>query len=192
MTKLVPPTQVVALGYSIVGAMSDNAQITFHHAIAEDEDDATVNRKIDRLMAIIDRQRAKYERPAILKELRDLEDMNAQVAEDVANSEQQFQKQQAELDVQIETFNTERKKFFDTAAAKHTRSGREGSYQPRGADQAMLDRQDAGVRAAVEAKQRNEAERQQFFQNIDVSTQRRVVRIGVLNARLAEINELVT
>ena len=186
-----PTTQVLAIGYSIVGAISDKAQITFNHAVADDETDASVNAKIDRIMGIIDRQVAKYEIPALAKELRDLEDMNAQSVEDMAQSELNFQREQAALDVQIATFNSERKKYFDAAAAKAARSGRGGDYKPRGGDAAVLDRQDAGVRAALEAKARNEAEREQFLANIGISNTRREVRIGIIKARLAEINELV-
>ena len=43
-----PATQVVAVGYTVVGRISDDAQITVQsHAIAEDESDASVNAKVD-------------------------------------------------------------------------------------------------------------------------------------------------
>ena len=191
MSELVPPTQVVALGYSIVGSISDKAQITFHHAIADDETDADVNARLDRIMSFIDRQVAKYEVPALMKELRDLEDMNAQSAEDMANSENNFLRAQADLDVQIGTLQTAMKKTHDTSIAQHRASGRGGDYKPRGTTQVELDRAKAGIDAAIEAKNRNEEERKQFLQNIGISNTRREVRVGIIKARLAEINQLV-
>lgn len=187
-----PPTQVVALGYSIVGSISDNAQITFHHAIAEDESDASVNAKLDRIMGLIDRQRLKYEAPALRKELADLKDMNAQSTEDMANSEANYNKAQADLDVQIETFQKKAKELHDVGYARHQHSGRGGSYVPKGNDAQQIAAAKAGVDAAVEAKARNDAERKQFLENIGVSTSRREARIAMIEGKLAEIDKLVT
>lgn len=187
-----PPTQVVALGYSIVGALSDNAQITFHHAIAEDESDTTVNAKIDRIMGFIDRQRLKYEAPALRKELADLTDMNAQATEDMANSEANYNKAQADLDVQIETFQKKGRDLHDAGYARHQHSRRSGSYVPKGSDAQQMAAAKAGVEAAVEAKARNNAERKQFLENIGISTTRREARIAMIQGKLAEIDKLVT
>lgn len=186
-----PPTQVVALGYSIVGALSDNAQITFHHAIAEDESDASVNRKIDRLMGIIDRQRAKYEAPAIRKELADLEDQLSQSAEDIANSERNFVKAQADLDVQIQEMQSKFKSTNTEALERHKRSGRGGSYTPTGATKMALTNIQAGIDEAAKAKHRNEEEKQAFLSNIGISNQRRKDRIAILQGKLAEIDKIV-
>lgn len=187
-----PPTQVVALGYSIVGSVSDNAQITFHHAIAEDEDDKSVNAKLDRIFGLIDRLRAKYEAPALRKELQDLEDMNAQVVEDMDSSANNYKKAQADLDVQIATFQSEYAKYSQVAQEQYKASGRGGAYEPKGQTKIALDRIKMGVDAAIEAKVRNDNERDQFLANIGVSTKRREVRIEIVKARLAEIEKMVT
>lgn len=192
MGEPLPPTQVVALGYSIVGSISDKAQITFHHAIAEDESDADVNAKLDRIMGFIDRQVSKYEAPGLRKELADLEDKLMLVDGDMATSEANYQKAQADIDVQVETYQSEIKRINNVGYERHRTSGRGGSYTPRGTDAQAIAASEAGLQKAAQMKANNEAERGLFLSNIDTNKQRMAARVEFLKGKLAEIDKLVT
>ena len=187
-----PPTQVVALGYTIIGSISDNAQITFHHAIAEDESDASVNAKIDRIMAFIDRQKSKYEAPGLQKELADLEDKLLLIDGDVANAELRFQKDRADQQVQVDTYSATIKKLNDEGYARHVSSGRGGAYHPAGQAKQQIAAAESGIQQVLEANQRITAERDQFLANIETNKQRMAARVEYLKGKLAEIDKLVT
>ena len=187
-----PPIKVAAIGYSIVGSISDNAQITFQHFIDADETDAAVNANIDRILGFVDRQRAKYEAPSLRKELEDLTDKMLLVDGDAANSEANFHKAQADLDVQIETYQGEIKRITEEGYTTHRSRGKQSSYSPSGLAKQQITAAEHGIRTAVEAKGRNENERQVFLSNIDTNKQRMAGRSDFLRGRLTEIEAQVT
>lgn len=185
--------EVSAIGYSVAANIDGARQITFQHFIASDATDAQVNADLDRIMRIVDRQRAVYEMPEIVAELEKLQEEISQYTEDkVTTAEANFQRAQADLDVQIETLQGDHKKAFNAAYEAHGRSGRGGEFKPRGQTAANLDRIEAGIRQAVEAKEKNENERAQFILTIDGNIQRRRDRIALLEGKLADLKAKVT
>ena len=73
-----------AIGYSITANIDGNRRIVFQHFVAADEDDASVNANLDRIMGLVDRQRARYEIPGLAEELETLTNTMAQYEEDRA------------------------------------------------------------------------------------------------------------
>ena len=180
--------EVSAIGYSVTANIDGNRQIVFQHFIAADADDAQVNKDLDRLMKLVDRQRAIYELPEIQTELDQLAEEISQYTQDkVETAEANFAKAQADLDLQIATMQGERKKVFETAYEQHNRSGRGSAFEPRGQTKVALERADAGIRQAEDQKQKNEAERAQFLLTIDGNIQRRKDRIAILEAKKATL-----
>ena len=76
-----------AIGYSITVDVAPGRQMVFQHFVGDDESDATVSQRIDRLMAFADRQRARYELPDIAEELLKMNDEIAQLEQDRAEAE---------------------------------------------------------------------------------------------------------
>ena len=50
-----------AIGYSVVINLDGNRQVTAQCFVAEDEEDSAINFKFDRVFAILDRQKARYD-----------------------------------------------------------------------------------------------------------------------------------
>lgn len=186
-TKLNDATQVVALGYSLVAAISDNAQITFHSAIADDDPDSVANAKIDRIMRIVARQRLLGEKPGIDKELRELEDRLAQLAEDKALAESNYQKAKATLEVQVKTMQDALFKANIDGVAQHTATGRGGKYEPRGAVKASIERAKTGITGSLNALTTLTNDTMQEKHNLGITEGRMNARVEQLKARLAEI-----
>lgn len=189
-TKLNDATQVVALGYSVVAALSDNAQVTFHSAIADDDSDDVANAKLDRIMRLVNRQRVLGEVPGIEKELRDLEDKLAQLKEDEAFAEANHQKEQASLQVQAEKLRAALTAANAEAETQHAASGRGGSYAPRGHVKTNIDRAKSGLDGVLGALVKNENEVAQTKANLNTTKERMGARVDLLKTRLAEIDEL--
>lgn len=185
--------EVSAIGYSVAANVGGDRQLTFQHFIASDATNAEVNADLDRIMGIVDRQRAVYQMPEVQDELDKLHEEISQYTEDkVTTAEANFHRAQADLDVQIATLQADHKKAFEAAYARHTTSGRRGDFKPTGQTGAALDRIDAGIRQLVEQKDKNENERAQFILAIDGNIQRRRDRIALLEGKLADLKAKVT
>ena len=98
-------------------------------------------------MRIIDRQKSKYEAPALEKELTDLLDKLLQFDGDVANAEANFNKAVADQQVQVDTYQASIKKITEEGYAQHTSSGRSGSYVPKGAAKQAIEAAQGGIPA---------------------------------------------
>lgn len=182
-----PVREVVATSFAIVIAISDGRQITFQSGYSDDEPDAVVNARLDRNMRLADRLAGRYELPTLDKERVDIERFIAQVDQDMAEAERNYAKAQAGLDEQIAELQGMHKKEFDEGYARHRSGGREGSYVPKGASKATLDRINAGIDQVKAQKDKNDAERDQFLQSTDKGLTVRRRRLAEIAARVAEI-----
>ena len=88
-----------AIGYSIVVNLDGNRQVTAQCFVAENEDDAAINGKFDRVFAILDRQKARYDVVNERDELRKEETTLDQLKEDLTRADHEYEKAQARLDV---------------------------------------------------------------------------------------------
>lgn len=182
-------TNVPAIGISVTANVDGNRQIVFQHFYAADMPDAEINAGIDRLMRFTDRQRFRYELPDLREEQRKYQAEEAQYEQDLATAETEHARAQAGLDVQIETLQGDTKELFEAGYAEHIAGGRTGSYQPKGTNKANLDRLAAGIRQAEETKKKNDAEREQFIQNGNITRERRQKHLAMLADKIAEIEK---
>lgn len=178
-----------AIGYSITANIDGNRQIVFQHFVAADEDDASVNANLDRIMGLVDRQRARYEIPGLAEELETLTNTMAQYEEDRARVDLEYDKAMATLDVQIEEMAGKRKEFFDDGYAQHKSSGRQGSYKPQGMVKTNIARVENAIEQAKEAKTKNLNERAQATENLEISITRHKARIALVTERIAKLKE---
>jgi hypothetical protein len=167
-------TKEPAVGFSVTTNLDGNRQIVMQGFFAAATPADEANAVLDRVLALADRQRARYELPEVEEELRKHKDALAQFEEDRARVELDFTRDQARREVEI----AEMEKVRDEERAKHladfnanilkvqghreeqyklgldahVRGGRGGSYVPRGHDKANLDRVDSQIKALGEAR----------------------------------------
>jgi chromosome segregation ATPase len=183
------PIKVPAIGFSITANIDGNRQTVFQGFFDENEDDKTVNKRIDRVMRLVDRQRSIYEIPGLKEELLKLTDELAQYNEDVDKAEGEFQKAQATLDVQVVEVQQTRAKEEEAGRADHARSGKLGSYKPGGNRARNLELCQKQIEDIKKQKETNAAERQQFLDNIKISIERRQARIEILKVKIADLEQ---
>lgn len=184
--------QQPAIGYSITANIGGERQIVFQHFVGADENDAQVHKALDRINKLIDRMRSQYSLPDLKAERDKYLAEIAQYEEDVAVAQSNHDVAQASLDVQIEEAGRTAKTIFDDSYAEHVKSGRQGEYKPKGQTKMQLDRADAAVREAVAAKVKNDAERQQFLDNVGASIEVRRKNVAILNEKIADAEKAIT
>jgi seryl-tRNA synthetase len=181
------PIKVPAIGLSITANIDGNRQVVFQGFFDENEEDKAVNRRVDRIMRLVDRQRSIYEIPGLREELQKLTDELDQYNEDVGKAEAEFNKAQALLDVQIIEVQKTRAKDYEAGREEHARAGKMGSYKPAGNRARNLEICDKQLDDIKKQKETNAAERQQFLDNIQVSIERRTARIAILQDKIAAL-----
>jgi hypothetical protein len=188
-----PKKEVSAIGYSITTNIDGNRQIVFQHFIAADATDAQVNADLDRLMALVDRQRAKYEIPDAQAELDKMREEISQFTEDKeAIAEANYQKGVAAADVELATLRSQREKVINEAQAAHRNNGRQGAFKPIGHVKTTLERIDTGIEQIVESKGKMAAERDFYVQNVEANIQRRRDRVVILQEKIDRLTAQVT
>ena len=95
-------SEAPALGYSIVANLGDNRQITAQCFVAHDEPLSVVNDHIDKVMRVIDRQRATYQIKELQTELDTLVATKTRAEDDLARVEEHFVADQTRVDVQLQ------------------------------------------------------------------------------------------
>jgi hypothetical protein len=171
------PVAAPALGYSITCNLDGNRQIVFQGFV--------VNRRVDRVMRVVDRQKARYEIEDLRKELLTLNRDFAQGQEDLAKVEADFRKAQAQLDVQILECQRMKAETQERALAAGAASGRSPRSALKGLPSANMERQEKAIADIQDAKLKNEAERTQALEGFSHSQDRRA-------ARITEVYGLVT
>lgn len=179
-------SETTALGWSLTANIDGNRQIVFQSFIALDATDEDVNAMLDRANRIVDRMRAVYEIPE-LKARRDkfLSEIS-QAEQDIAEAEHNHQKAVAGLQEQIKELQRLRGQEFEAAYERHRHDGRQGTFVPKGATKANLDRMDAGAEQYRKDIERAEAERQQSINGFNVALQRRRDEVDLLNRQIEE------
>lgn len=216
MPSTEPVEKVVATGVSLVVGLSDNMQITFQSGFEGDETDAAVNARLDRLVALANRQKAIAEVPMLENELFKHREELAQFQEDLdrveldhamaqgqrgqalaeleAGRAKAREKFEAEINVMILEMQDVRQETFNAGLGEHQRSGRSGSYAPKGHVATNLAKIDKQIETAKGGRERDleawdvrfdertkvlyaeiekaEAERDQYVANLNVSIRR--------------------
>ena len=169
-----PVQKVIATGLSLVVGLSDNQQITFQSGYEGDEDDSSIKARLDRMMLFashltararipdLKRQIAKHvSDAATFQELTDRAEKEhphqiaaRQVEIDEIKSLHDSEKAKFVADMDAEILKTQelRAEEFNAGLEEYRRSGRQGSYVPRGAREATLKRIDSAVARLIEAR----------------------------------------
>lgn len=224
-----PVNKVVASGFTIVVGLTNDRQMTFQSGYEGDEDDSSIYARMQRMMKFADRLKATYEIPEIEEELFKHRETLANFIEDKTRADAEHVKNQADRQVQIDTLvsirDEERKKQiakmdaeilvlqemrserWNLGLERHRKSGRSGSYDPRGKDKVDIDRIDLGIKQAGDARnkdmelwekaydqrlvdlskemERAEAEKDQHIGNLNISILRYEDAIREREERLA-------
>ena len=182
--------KVPAIGFSTTINVDGNRQIVFQGYFEQDESDPTVNARIDRIMLLADRQRAKYSLPDLQAARDKIARELAQYEEDIATAEVEYKKTQAAIDVQILEYGKQREKVHNEGAAAHNARGGAGVYKPKGATAAGLANIEKALEVAADQKKHNDAERAQFLDNTRIAIERRQKELPLLDKQIADLERL--
>ena len=180
-----------ALGYSVLVNLDGNRQLTMQCYVAEDEKAEVVNAKLDRVFAVIDRQKARYDIVNEHEELSKESMMLAQLEEDLARVDADFEKSQAALKTQATEVIAQRNETHDAGYAEHSASGRRGAYEPRGVALQTIKATDAAARNIEAALHKNEAERDQHRQGVLISVERYKKAVAERTSRISGLEKLL-
>ena len=173
-----------ALGYSILANLGDEKQLTVQCFVDSEEPLASIHRKVDRAMAVVDRQRAKYRLKDLYKELAQTEEGLGRLEDDLNRLEFAFEQNQKASDQRIAD-NLKRMGVVQDAALAR------GRAKPVGADAATLTNLKKENEEIVAGKAKAEAERKQARDNIAVSIQRFNDSIAKHKEQIAECEALI-
>lgn len=182
--------KVPAIGFSVTANVDGDRQVVFQGYFEQAEDDAVVNARIDRIMALTDRQRSKYKLPGLREEQRKLADELAQYKQDVDEAELNFNKAQATLDVQALELGKNRARIHNDGLQQHNVLGKSGSYVPKGAAAASLANLDKALEEVKDRKTTNEAEKKVHLDNVSIAINRRHARLALLEQEIADLERL--
>lgn len=183
----VEPAEVAApaLGYSILANLGDEKQLTVQCFVDSEEPLSSIHVKLDKAMAVVDRQKAKYRVKDLRKELDKDGRTLRQLEEDLTRVEAQFQQNQEAIDEQIRLAADKREEIAKLAYGK----GRSG---PVGHDAAHSNALKKQIEQLVADKAKAEAERKQARDNIAVSIVRYNDEIERLKEQVAECEALIS
>ena len=180
-----------ALGYSITANLGGNTQIVVQCFAGEDEPDAIVNGKIDRVMRVIDRQRAKYEIIDLRSELDTLTLNVARARENLAIIDRDTEKRLAQFDVQILETQRSKQATLDKWYAHQRGTGRSGTGQPGGSTKSSLDGHEAAIKSYQEQKESLKAEQAKGRAEFDANLPRFNQEVERIQAKIAEKEALL-
>lgn len=175
-----------AIGCSVVMNFPGDRQATLQTFFPQEASDDEANALLDRLFALSDRQRAKYDIEDLLKERSQTETGLLQFKEDQARVGERFEKEQAERQVQMDTMLTEAKSVHDRAYEDHGKTGRTGEFEMRGATKANHERLRQGAARVKADMDKQEAEKATALENLSGSVERYEQAIARLDAKIAD------
>ena len=176
-----------AIGYSVVANLGGDRQLTCQCFVGEDESDATVNGKLDRIFAVMDRQRARYEINDVNEDLAKHRETLAQLEADLARIDTDFARAQASLDVQLGEIRSQAEAAQQEGYDTHASTGRRGDYKPAGITLATIQRAASAERQVTDEKAKNAAERDQHRANALITVDRYKKAIVEREAKVAAL-----
>jgi len=139
------PAAAPAIGYSIIATLGDKRQMTVQYFVAGDEPLPLIHANVDRTMAVLDRQIAKYELDGIRQELARATAEYDQAELDQKRLDEETAKANALRDVQMATLQGQIDIEQEGAHAKHVQGGREGPFKLQGYAKANIERARAQI-----------------------------------------------
>lgn len=178
-------SDAAALGYSIVANLGDNRQITAQCFVASDAPLAEINAQIDKVQAVLDRQRAKYSIKDLIEERKQQATTLQRAEDDLARVEGEFKTQQATLNTRLGLLAEEVKQIDDAAYAKGRSGGAVGHEKAR---RNALVAEQAEIQSAMEKARE---ERGQHHHNVVISIARFREAVADSDRRIAEFEALI-
>lgn len=173
-----------AIGYSIVANLGGDRQITVQCFVGEDESLTAINERIDRVLTVVDRQKARYEVETIVADIAKHRQTLLQGEEDLARQDEAYEAAQASLKERAGLLHGSIK---DIEASAHA-NGRGG---PAGAAKAQAANAHAEIKTIAGEMMKNTAERDQYRSNAVVSLERFRQAIVDGEARLSKAEALI-
>ncbi len=127
-----------AIGYSIASNMGGDRQMTVQCFVAEDEDLEVINRRIDRVMAVIDRQKARYDLSKEEKEFEEVALHTRNFLNAIPQAETAARAQLERLEAELVGMQEARSEVHDQAYVAFVKSGRRGQFVPKGSLEGRL------------------------------------------------------
>lgn len=143
-----------AIGYSILSNLGGDRQMTVQCFVGEDEDIGLINTKIDRVMAVLDRQKAKYDLDKEEKEFEEVALHTRNFLNAIPMAEKAAQAQLETLKAELLGMQDARKEVWDGGYEAHRAGKRQGSFAPTGAMKGRIQNMDneiAKKEAAIRA-----------------------------------------
>lgn len=184
MTEAVMETSAAALGFSVIANLGDDRQFTGQCFVDSDDDLAIINAKVDKVMVIIDRQKAKYRIKDLRKEVAEMEAALGRQEDDLARLEETYEANQAVLDKSIRAALEQTQKLVDEAIAR-------GRAQPVGAEKGQVTGLKREIEQLNEQKAKAQAERDVARSNMAVNVGRFRDAIAKKNEEIAECEALI-
>lgn len=175
-----PVEKVIASAVNIVVGLAPDRQITFSTGFEGDEPDAVINARFDRIMRMADRLKGHYEIPDIEEDLAKSREALRNLRVDLERIDRQHDHDQAARRVQIAEMDRlcaediaeavkmadgqilgaqkNKQAAHDRGMEDHRRSGKVGSYVPRGAAKADMAKCDEALASFVKLRD-SESER---------------------------------
>lgn len=179
------PIAAPALGYSILANLGDEKQITVQCFADSEEEMASIHAKIDRAMAVIDRQKAKYRLKDLRKERDEMEATLARHEDDLARLEETFAANQDAIDARITECVRVKQSLYDAAQAR-------GRGKPVGAEGGQVTALGKEIESLKQDKAKATAERGAARDNLAVNVGRFRDAIAKKNEEIAECEALIS
>lgn len=176
-----------AIGYSIASNMGGDRQMTVQCFVAEDEPEEVINRKIDRVMAVLDRQKAKYDLSKLEREFEEVALHTRNFLNAIPMAAKAAEAQKQTLEAELLGMQEARKEVYDEAYAAHVKAGRRGQFSPKGSLEGQLRNMDAQINKAKLAIQALPADTAQHRDQTVVNVRKYQ---DDLKKRRMEINDL--
>lgn len=161
-----------ALGMSVVTNMPGDRQFTLQCFVASDAPLDEQNGLADRMFRMVDRQKARYEIEGIVAELTLHNTKLAEMEEDYARTEGEFQRAQDTLRTQIAVCAEAEKDARDMGYSAHVSGGRRGDYHPKGHVLQSINTSQAQAKMYKDQLAKNVAEREKYILSIETNRQR--------------------
>lgn len=167
MTDVIPTR---ALGFSIIANLGDDRQLTVQCFSDSEDDLKVIHADVDKAMTVVDRQKAKYKKVEVLKNIDDMEKTLRRQKADLAEAETTYELQQKDRLAAIEA--------IQNAAQER------GRAQPVGAEAQRLAKLREEANKAVE-------ERKLVRQHAATNITRFDEEIAKAKAQVAECDALI-
>lgn len=168
--------EVVGTSFALTVMLADGQQITFQSGFAEDETDAQIDVRLDRLMRISGRQRALAEMPKLKEERDELLTTQVQRRSDEKEAD-------AKWEDEIASIQERQQKAFDEGYDEHVKGGKQSAYQPKG-NRATV------ISGCIREIERMKADRDQHLQQRVVYHERVDMRVKALEEKIADAEKL--